>query len=68
MDKAFNPWFSMHFFVRFMEKKPVKFYGAFVYFLRTYEATQFGMIKLYLDVSDSYMRTNIQNMVIVAYL
>ena len=36
-----------------MEKKPpIKFYGVFVHCLRAHEVVKFGMIKLYLDVSD----------------
>ena len=36
-----------------MEKKtPIKFYGAFDDFSRTYEVPKFRTIKLYLDVSD----------------
>ena len=38
----------------FMEKKtPIKFYGVFDHFSRTYEVAKFRMIKLYLDVSHS---------------
>ena len=59
----------MVFFACFCEeKKPITFCGAFVHFLRTYEVTKFWKIKLNLDVSDSYTRANIQNMLIVAYL
>ena len=51
--KTFHPWFSLHFFVSFMEKKrPIKFCGVSDHFLRTYEIEKFWMIKLYLGVSD----------------
>ena len=41
MDKTFHPWFSLHVFVRFMEKKSTKFYGVFVHFSGTYEVAKF---------------------------
>ena len=45
--------FFVSFFVRFMEKKPpIKFYGVFDHFSRTYEVAKFWMIELYLNVSD----------------
>ena len=51
--KTFHPWFSLHFFVSFMQKKrPIKFCGVSDHFLRTYEVEKFWMIKLYLGVSD----------------
>ena len=40
------------FFVRIIEKKPIKFYGVFVQFWWTYEVAKFWIIKLYLDVHD----------------
>ena len=53
MYKTFHLWLSLHFFVRFVEKNPpLKYYGAFVNFSRTYEVAKFWMIKLYRDVSD----------------
>ena len=50
-----------------MEKKPIKFYGVSLHFSRIYEVAKFWMVKLYLDVT-SYTQTNMQNMLIVAYL
>ena len=45
--------FFVSFFVRFLEKKPpIKFYGVFDHFSRTYEVAKFWMIELYLNVSD----------------
>ena len=39
MQKAFQPWFSLH--VTFMEKEPsTKFYGVFDNFTRSYEGTK----------------------------
>ena len=50
MYKTFYSWFSLHFFVRFMEKKRlIKCFGIFVHF---YEVVKFPMIKLFLDVYD----------------
>ena len=51
--KPFNSWFSLHFFVSLIEKKPlIKFYGAFEHFSRTYEVVMFLIIKLCLDLKD----------------
>ena len=45
--------FFPFFYVSFMEKKrPIKFYGVFYYFPRTYEVAKFWMIKLCLNVID----------------
>ena len=53
MCTTFHSWFSLYFFVRFMEKKPpLKLYGAFDYFSRTYEVAKFLMNTLYLNVTD----------------
>ena len=56
--KTYHRWFSLHLFVSFMGKKPpIKFYGIFDQFLRTYEVSKFWMINLYLNLSD-IMHTN----------
>lgn len=52
-EKHFTSWFSLNFFVRFIEKKPsIMFYGVFVHFSWTYGVAKFWVIKLYLNVSD----------------
>ena len=46
MHKIFDHWFSLHYFVGFKKKKPpIKFYGIFDHFPRTYEV-KFEIIKL----------------------
>ena len=53
MYKTFHRWFSSHFFVGFMEKKPfVKSCGVFDHFSQVYQVLKFLMIKMYLDVKD----------------
>ena len=66
-----EPWFSLHFYVRFMEKKPpIKFYDVLVHFLRAYEVAKSWMIKLYLNVSDVIHANELTKYatVIMAYL
>ena len=47
MYKTFHPWFSLHFLVRFMEKKAsYKVLWYFCLFSQTYEVAKFWMIKL----------------------
>ena len=54
MHKIFHLWFSLHFFLSFMEiKPPIKFYGTFDYFSRTSEVKKFWIIKLCLNASDA---------------
>ena len=54
--ETFYLWFYFFFFFFFTilwkKKTPIKFYGAFDHFSRTYEVAKFQTIKLYLDVSD----------------
>ena len=53
MYKTFHLWISLDFSVSFAEKRPpIKFYGVFDHFSRTYEVAEFWIIKLCLDVND----------------
>ena len=53
MYKAFHPWFLLHIFLNFSEKKPsTKFYDVFDHSSRIYKVTMFYMIKLWFELSD----------------
>ena len=69
MYKTFHPWFSLHFFVSFVEKNPpIKFHRLFHNFSRTYEVAKFWMLNCISTYLMPYMPMNKQNMLIVSYM